>query len=176
MMALAKATASRLYKHSVFIMFAILFAVSVQAPAQVNVEKPHQVDVLILTGPGGHNLAADNVQNRLTAAGLSYARFDFSSLSAWTFEQTLEMLETNPEQANEYYRDYYAQAKVAKSPADLPQGEWHSAEQLMSVLSLVKPRLILSTYAISMESVARLTKNKKIANIPVGLDSDRLPP
>jgi UDP-N-acetylglucosamine:LPS N-acetylglucosamine transferase/peptidoglycan/xylan/chitin deacetylase (PgdA/CDA1 family) len=129
----------------------------------------HEVDVLVIAGPGGHNLAADNVVKRLQEAGLTYARFDFSSLSPWTFAQTLELLERDPESSNKFYENYYRDAAKVESIADLPQAEWHSAEQFMSMLNLVRPKLILSTYAIAMELLEKLKKSGKIAKIPVGL-------
>ena len=128
-----------------------------------------QVDVLLITGPGGHMLASNNIEKRLKEAGLTYAVFDFASLSAWTFEDTLKMLEEQPEQANKFYEDYYKQAKQVKRPAELPQAQWHSAEQFLSAMNVARPKVILSTYAIAMESIDRLKAEGRLSNIPVGL-------
>ena len=152
-----------------FFLFSLFTSFVTPTFAQAQELSGHHVDVLILTGPGGHNLAAANLMQRLNAEGLTYALFDFSSLSAWTFEETLELLDRDPESANTFYREYYERAAKTKNLYDLPQGEWHNNDQFMSVLNLVKPGVILSTYAIANETISRLEHDAKMANIPVGL-------
>ncbi len=127
-------------------------------------------DVLVVTGPGGHTLSSDNLIEKLEKNGVRYAVFDFSALNeGWTFEDTLRMLETDPQAATQFYDDYYKLAETVSRPGELPQGAAHDPEKFLGVLNVVQPKMILSTYALAMETIDRLKMEKKFDGIPVAL-------